>query len=144
MFVYDTYNPTKEITEKITGSNVIEVCASILNYNNMIEDNTNTEYTVTFNDNDGNTIIEISEAGLYFAITGNSNNGEDITETMKNDSQKFWEITHSNVKYINFANPVRMGDAEWDDNYEASEDGSEDGSDSEYEVVSNSNIVKLA
>ena len=140
MFVYETYNPTKEITETITGNTVIEVCASILNYNNKIEDNTEDEYSVTFNDNDGNTIIEISEDGLYFAITGNSNKGEDITETMKNDSQKFWEITHSSVKFISFTNPIRMGDVEWDENYEESDDESND----ESEVISNTNIVKLA
>ena len=142
MFVYETYNPTKETTETIIGRNVIEVCASILNYNNKIEDSTDNEYTVTFNDNDGNTIIEISESGLYFAITGNSNKGENITEAMKNDSQKFWEITHSNVKFISFTNPVRMGDAEWDENYEESDNGSD--SESEYEDVSNRNIVELA
>jgi hypothetical protein len=139
MFVYETYNPTKEITETITGNTVIEVCASILNYNNKIEDSSDDEYTVTFNDNDGNTIIEISESGLYFAITGNSKNSEDITELMKDDSQKFWEMTHSLVKFISFTNPVRMGDAEWDENYEESEDES----DNDYEETSK-NIVELA
>lgn len=140
MFIYETYNPIKEKTDSITAINVIELCASILDYNNNIEDNSDDEYTVTFNDNDGNTIIEISEDGLYFAITGNVKNNGDITESLKNDSQKFWEITHSLVKHINFTNPVRMGDAEWDDDYEESEFEY----DTEYEVMSNTNVVKLA
>jgi hypothetical protein len=141
MYVYETYNPTKDETDTITAPNVIELCANILDYNNGIDDNTNDEYIVTFNDCDGNTIIEISEDGLYFAITGNARNNSDITDSMKNDSQKFWEITHSNVKYINFTNPVRMGEAEWDENYEKSDDDSSDDSEPE---ESNTNIVKLA
>lgn len=141
MYVYETYNPTKDETDTITAPNVIELCANILDYNNNIDDNTNNEYIVTFNDGEGNTIIEISEDGLYFAITGNARNNSDITDSMKNDSQKFWEITHSTVKYINFTNPVRMGEAEWDENYEKSDDDSSDESDQE---ESNTNIAKLA
>jgi hypothetical protein len=156
MFVYQTYSPITGETNSITGKNVIELCASVLNYNNDIKDNTDNEYNVKFYDSNGNTIIDISEAGLYFAITGNSikETDDNITDVMMNDSQKFWEMTHMNVKSIEFFNPIRMGEVEWDDTYEESdsdeddhpEDQIEDEDDYEHEHdddVSNVNKVKI-
>ena len=139
MYVFETYNPIKDETDVIASDNVVELCERILNYNNNIDDNTHNEHTVSFNDIDGNNIIVITEDGLYFAITGTIKNEGEITDTIKSDSQKFWEITHSNVKHISFTNPVRMGDAEWDEDYDESENDSDDSdeSDSEYEYESN-------
>ena len=130
MYVYKTYNPIKDETDTITAPDVIELCANILDYNNNIDHYTNKEYIVIFNDGDGNTIIEITEDGLYLALAGK--NSSEITDLIKND----------NVKYINFTNPVRMGEAEWDENYEKSDDDTSD--DSESEEESQTNIVQLA
>jgi len=146
MYIFETYNPIKGKTDRIISDNIIELCASVLNYNNDIEDNTGNEYIVIFNDVNGNNIITISEDGLDYAITGTVKNKIGVTGEIRCDSDKFWEINHSNVKHISFINPVRLGDAEWDEDYDESELDSESESDSysksesEYE----SNIVKLS
>jgi len=133
MFVYLKHNIVSNETNLITGKNVIELCANMLNYsNNTIEDDTD-DYRVKFSDSDGKCIIEISESGLFFAIVGTPKNEDDpITDVMKHDSGLFWEITHANVKLIEFENPNHIGQAMWDEEYEA-EDDSEDEADDELE-----------
>jgi len=143
MFVYESYDYKTEETDTITGKNVIELCAAILNYsNNKINNNSNTDYVVSFIDGDNEEIIEISESGLYFAITGSPLVENDvITEKMKEDSGKFWEITHSNVKFIEFSNPLHFGRAIWDEDYEEDDDDEED-EEEDYEEA-NTNKQKL-
>ena len=126
MFVYDIYNPNTSETNLITGSSVIELCANVLNYKiDCIEDDGG-EYIVKFYDSNHKLIIEVTENGLYFAITGQTLINSEMTETIKNDSEKFWNIIHSNVKLIEFTNPIRFGDAEWDEDYEEDSDDEED------------------
>jgi hypothetical protein len=133
MFVYDIYNPNTSETNLITGSSVIELCANVLNYKiDCIEDNGG-EYIVKFYDSNHNLIIEVTENGLYFAITGQTLINSEITETIKNDSEKFWNIIHSNIKLIEFTNPIRFGDAEWDEDYK--EDSEEEDNTNETNIV---------
>lgn len=143
MFVFETYDPVKNKTNFITGKNVIELCTTILNYKNKdIEESSDTDHTVIFSDVDRNVIIEISESGLHFALTGSSNSelNNNITDEMKNDSEKFWEITHANVKLIEFTNPVRMGEADWNENYVEDYD-SDDESQDDLDDESNANVL---
>jgi hypothetical protein len=137
MFVYQTYNPVTEETNSITGKNVIESCASALNYDNSIEDKSGNEYTVKFYDTNSKIIIELSEAGLYYAITGNSikENEENVSDEIKEESQKFWEMTHAKVKMIEFLNPVRMGEVVWDEEYNEFDDEEDDEEENEEEEI---------
>jgi hypothetical protein len=139
MFVYESYDYKTEETDTITGKNVIELCATILSYsNNKINNEIDTEYTVSFIDGDDEEIVSISEAGLYFAITGTSITNDDvITNKMKEDSEKFWEITHSNVKCIEFSNPLHFGRAIWDEEYEEDDEDEEDDDEDYNEINTN-------
>ena len=123
MFVYQSTNYNTNETYSITGKNVIECCASILNYNNGYENNeSEKEYIVKFINDDGEIIAEITETSLYYAILSDN---EDATEKMKQESEKFWDMNHEKIMVIEFNNPIHNGDAEWDKDYE-SEDESED------------------
>ena len=135
MYVYDIYNPNTSETNLITGSSVIELCANVLNYKIDCIENDDVEYTVKFSDSNNKLISEVSENGLHFAITGQTLNNSEMTENIKNDSEKFWNMIHSNVKLIEFTNPIRFGDAEWDEDYE------EDSEEEDEEDTEDKNIV---
>jgi len=135
MYVYDIYNPNTSETNLITGSSVIELCANVLNYKIDCIENDDIEYTVKFSDSNNKLISEVSENGLHFAITGQTLNNSEMTENIKNDSEKFWNMIHSNVKLIEFTNPIRFGDAEWDEDYE------EDSEEEDEEDTEDKNIV---
>jgi hypothetical protein len=135
MYVYDIYNPNTSETNLITGSSVIELCANVLNYKIDCIENDDIEYTVKFSDSNHKLISEVSENGLHFAITGQTLNNSEMTENIKNDSEKFWNMIHSNVKLIEFTNPIRFGDAEWDEDYE------EDSEEEDEEDTEDKNIV---
>jgi hypothetical protein len=142
MFVYESTNYKTLEKDSITGKNVIEFCASMLNYNNLkdIDDTDDIEYTVKFVDKDGNIMCEISEDGLTFALNGETDNE---TDKLKEESQKFWELSHTKVYTIEFNNPCRLGDGIWDEEYE--ENNSEDEEDAndadDEEVEENNNTI---
>ena len=125
MFIYESTNYESLEKDSITGKNVIECCAKVLNYNNqkIIDIDDIKEYTVKFLDKEGSIMCEISENGLVFAINGEIDNE---TDKIKDESQKFWELSHKNVISIEFSNPVRSGDAIWDEEYVEQEDASDD------------------
>jgi hypothetical protein len=135
MYVYDIYDPNTSEINSITGSSVIELCANVLNYKIDCIKNDDDEYTVKFYNSNKKLIIEVTENGLYFAITGQTLNNSELTENIKNDSEKFWNIIHSNVKLIEFTNPIRFGDAEWDEDYEEDSDDEEEDNTNETNIV---------
>jgi len=117
MFVYQSTNYNTNETYSITGKNVIECCASILNYNNGYENNdSEKEYIVKFINDDGEIVAEITETSLQYAIVSDNDNA---TEKMKQESEKFWDMNHEKIMVIEFNNPIHNGDAEWDEDYES-------------------------
>jgi hypothetical protein len=130
MFIYESTNYKTLKTDSITGKNVIEFCASMLNYSNDADEDDEKEYYVRFYDSDGGILNELTESGLLYAISGQD---ETDSDEIKEESQKFWEMIHDKVKMIKFENPIRTGDVIWNENYVENDD-------SESEVEENDNI----
>jgi hypothetical protein len=126
MFIYKSTNYQTLETDSITGKNVIEFCIEVLNYNNQKNSDEKTDYTIKFLDEDGNIICEISEAGFLYAIEGEL---DDPSDSIKDDSQKFWEMTQSKVNSIEFNNPIHSGDGILDKDYNEDSDDSDDSND---------------
>ena len=122
MFIYKSTNYQTLETDSITGKNVIEFCVSMLHYSNDADEDDEKEYYVRFYDSDGGILNEFTESGLLYAISGQD---EDESEEVKDESQKFWEMIHDKVKMIKFENPIRTGDAVWNENYVQPEDESD-------------------
>jgi hypothetical protein len=136
MFIYKSTNYQTLEKDSITGKNVIEFCVEVINYNNQKNiDEINNNYTIKFIDKNGNIICEISEDGFLFAIEGESDKASD---SIKDESQKFWEMNQSNVNSIEFNNPIHSGDGIWDEEYQ--DDSEDDSEDDEFENV-NINIL---
>lgn len=129
MFVLKSTNFQTLETDSITGKNIIEFCVEVINYNNQknIEE-INDNYTLKFLDKEGNIICEISEDGFLYAIEGES---EETSDSIKDESQKFWEMTQSNVNSIEFNNPIHSGDGIWDEDYQDDSDDSDNSEDEE-------------
>jgi hypothetical protein len=143
MFVYESTNYESLEKDSITGKNVIEFCAKVLSYNNMkdITPSENNIYTVKFVDINGNILAEISEDGLIYAINGDVNSE---TDEVKEESQKFWELSHKNIISIEFNNPIHNGDGIWDEEYQEDEvntDDEKDSIDSDEDYEDNINIL---
>jgi len=140
MFVFKTTNYQTLEKDSITGKNVIEFCVEVINYNNQKNvDEINNDYTIKFIDKNGNIICEISENGFLFAIEGES---DEASDSIKDESQKFWEMNQSNVNSIEFNNPIHSGDGIWDEDYQDNSDDSDDSEveeDDEYENA-NTNV----
>ena len=133
MFVYQSTNYNTTETYSITGKNVIECCASILNYNNGYENNdSDKEYIVKFINDDGEIVAEITETSLQYAIVSDD---ENATEKMKQESEKFWDMNHEKIMVIEFTNPIHNGDAEWDEDYESVNESDNESDASEYETI---------
>ena len=118
MYVYEVfYIPTKQI-DTIAGKTITDICSEILNYNNgkILDTNTNTnDYSVNFRDYKGNNILTIYESSLLFAILGNEITNP-ITDSIKEDSHKFWLMDSDEVHIIEFNNPLHPGEAVWEVN----------------------------
>jgi len=149
MFVFETTDYTQFKVVSITGKNVIEICASVIEFHNNSDKKSNKESLVKFITGDGSLLCEISENGLIYAISGDSGN-ETENQVINEESQKFWEMNHDDIISIEFANPIHNGDAIWDEDYKDEEeddseydesDKSED-SDSDEDCETNNNIVK--
>ena len=142
MFVFKTTNYQTLEKDSITGNNVIEFCVEVINYNNQKNvDEINNNYTIKFIDKNGNIICEISENGFLFAIEGES---DEATDSIKDESQKFWEMNQSNVNSIEFNNPIHNGDGIWDEDYQDDSDNSYDSEDEDEEYQNkNINILSL-
>ena len=133
MFIYKSTNYQTLEKDSITGKNVIEFCAEVINYNNQKNVEEIKNYTVKFLDKEGNILCEISEDGFLFAIEGESN---DASDSIKDESQKFWEMTQSKVNSIEFNNPIHSGDGILDEDYyedSVDSDNSDDNDDDEDE-----------
>jgi hypothetical protein len=146
MFVFKTTNYQTLEKDSITGKNVIEFCMEVLNYNYQKNvDEINNNYTLKFLDENGNIICEISEDGFLYAIEGES---DDASDSIKDESQKFWEMTQSKVNSIEFNNPIHNGDGIWDEDYDEDSDNSDNSdnednedNDEDYEINKNINIL---
>jgi hypothetical protein len=140
MFVFKTTNYQTLEKDSITGNNVIEFCVEVINYNNQKNvDEINNNYTIKFIDKNGNIICEISEIGFLFAIEGES---DEASDSIKDESQKFWEMNQSNVNSIEFNNPIHNGDGIWDEDYQDDSEDEEVDDEEEYENA-NINILSL-
>ena len=151
MFIFESKNYQSLEKDSITGKNVIEFCAKVLDYNNQIDVNETdtTKYNIKFIDIDGNIMCEISEDAVVFAITGEIDNE---TDAIKEESTKFWELSHKKVISIEFNNPIHKGDGIWDNEYhtdyvsdldsdEDQEDHGDVSDDEEYTNEINSNVL---
>jgi len=139
MFVLKSTNYQTLEKDSITGKNVIEFCVEVLNYNNQKNiDEINNNNTIKFLDENGNIICEISEDGFLYAIEGES---DDASDSIKDESQKFWEMAQSKVNSIEFNNPIHSGDGIWDEDYNEDSDDSDNSDDDQEEIHENINIL---
>ena len=142
MFVLKLTNYQTLEKDSITGKNVIEFCIEVLNYNNQKNiDEINNNYTIKFLDENGNIICEISEDGFLYAIEGES---DDTSDSIKDESQKFWEMAQSKVNSIEFNNPTHNGDGIWDEDYNEDSDDSDNSDNSEDEEETHENVNILS
>jgi hypothetical protein len=141
MFVFKTINYQTLETDSITGKNVIEFCVEVINYNNQKNVEEIKNYTLKFLDKEGNIICEISEDGFLYAIEGES---DDASDSIKDESQKFWEMTQSKVNSIEFNNPIHSGDGIWDEDHNDDSDDSDNSDDEQDEEETNANLNILS
>jgi len=127
MFIFDSVNKLTNENERIIGKSVIEICGSVLEYYNGTKPD-NIDYTVLFSDKNGNKLCEISEDSLKYAIHGaDYDSFIQAYETMlKEDAANFMSVIHSNIDIIQFNNPVRVGEAYFDSEYNEEDDEEED------------------
>jgi hypothetical protein len=141
MFVFKTINYQTLETDSITGKNVIEFCVEVINYNNQKNVEEIKNYTLKFLDKEGNIICEISEDGFLYAIEGEL---DDASDSIKDESQKFWEMTQSKVNSIEFNNPIHSGDGIWDEDHNDDSDDSDNSDDEQDEEETNANLNILS
>jgi hypothetical protein len=55
--------------------------------------------------------------------------------TYREESQKFWELSHKNVISIEFNNPIHNGDGIWDEEYQDDEVNTDDEKDEDFEPL---------
>jgi len=124
MYVYQVSSSDSDELKVITGKTVSDICGEILFYNNETNKNTNIDYDVTFFNFKGDEILTISEDALKYAIFGADSN--DVSDNIKEYSQKYWEMNHTTIEIIGFNNPCHLGEVMWDPEYNEETDNSDD------------------
>ena len=132
MFIYENTNVLTEERYKITAPNLLEILGQVLEYYNGVTPN-DKDYLVIMLDKNYKTVLEVSEAGIWYALSGEVNGyvSDDKLQTIKDECGKFWHTKHSDIEVIEFYNPVRKGNAVW--NEEGDEDEYEDEEDDQQE-----------
>jgi len=131
MYLFDSVNKLTNEKEIINGKSLIEICGSMLEYYNGTKPD-DKEYTVVFFDKSGKKMYEMYENSLKYAIHGEIIESINTTDSMtKTEASKFMSMIHSDVDIVEFSNPVRAGEAYWDEEYEEDD---EDEKDIEYEM----------
>jgi hypothetical protein len=160
MYVFDIANVITKQTDIITGKTINDISGEILHYDNGAKCDKTIDYTVNFYDSKGDIVLTIPESGLTFAIFGaDEDTNSNISESMKEYSQKYWEMNHKKIQIIEFDNPSHPGEAIWDPDYNPEleidqdsdedynpEDDAEDAEDAEneeydFDTTSNKNIL---
>ena len=117
MYIFDSVNKLTNEKEIINGKSLIEICGYMLEYYNGTKPD-NKEYTVIFFDKSGKEMYKMYENSLKYAIHGEINESTNTIDSMtKTEASKFMSMIHSDVDIIEFSNPVRSGDAYWDEEY---------------------------
>jgi len=115
MFVLELSSDLTNEIDVITGNTVTDVCSKILNYTNGVKYNKLIDYDVKFFDSKGDLVLAIPETALNYAIFGKD--VDDVSNTIKEYSQDYWEMNHSTVEVIEFTNPSHKGEVIWDHEY---------------------------
>jgi hypothetical protein len=141
MYVFESLNKLTNEKEFINGKSIIEICVSILGYYNGSKPEKK-DFTVIFIDKKGKKMYEMYENSLKYAIFGEITESIDTIDSMiKNEAEKFMSMVHSEIDIIEFTNPVRAGEAYWDDEYDVED--VEDAEDAEdYDDISECNYNK--
>jgi len=139
MYVYQVSSNVSDQVKVIIGNTVNDICGDIISYNNDECDKTNdNEYTVTFFNFKGEEVLTIPEDALKYAILGADS--DDVSDNIKEYSQKYWEMNHSTIEIIGFTNPCHFGEVVWDAEYTTDNELDYNLSDDEYEELDN-NII---
>jgi len=157
MYVFEISNVLTKQIDIITGKTTNDISGDILHYNNGVKYDDTVDYDVNFYNSKGDTVLTIPESSLKFAIMGEDDD-TNITENMKEYSQKYWEMDHKKIQIIEFNNPSHAGEAIWDPDYnpeleidndsddnfnsaEADYNPEDDEEDQEYDCELNKNIL---
>ena len=124
MYVYQVSSSDSDELKVITGKTVSDICGEILFYNNESNKTTNVDYDVTFFNFKGEEVLSIPEDALKYAIFGADSN--DVSDNVKEYSQKYWEMNHTTIEIIGFNNPCHLGEVMWDAEYCDESDDSDD------------------
>ena len=142
MYVYQvSLNASNELDEVkiLTGNTVNDICGDIICYN--IDDSnkiTDVEYDVIFFNFKGEEVLIIPEDALKYAILGADS--DDVSDNIKEYSQKYWEMNHLTIEIIQFNNPCHPGEVVWDAEYTSDNELEYNSSDDKYEKFDN-NII---